>query len=104
MMAATKAENSHPAASIPELEFGARVWCKSVIETSHATASPSINKIAQFDFVRSNLEPLCPRGSLCLGAGCGLWATLKRILMFPHERALTAFGLGPTISTDSFSL
>ena len=97
MMAAAKTENSHPTASIPALGFGARVWCKSVIETPRATASPSINKITRFDFVRSNLERLCPRGSLWLGTVCGLWATLKTILMFPHEHALTAFGLGPTM-------
>jgi hypothetical protein len=28
---------------------------------------------------------------------CDPLATLKKILMFPHERALTAFGLGPTM-------
>jgi hypothetical protein len=50
-MAATRAENSHPIASIPALGFGVRAWCKSVIETSHATASPSINKIARFDSI-----------------------------------------------------
>jgi hypothetical protein len=66
-MAATRAENSHPIASIPALGFGVRAWCKSVIETSHVTASPSVNKIPRFDFVRSNLVRLCPRGSLWLG-------------------------------------
>jgi hypothetical protein len=50
MMAAATAENSHPTASIPALGFGLRVWCKSGIETSHAAASPSINKIARFFF------------------------------------------------------
>ena len=89
MMAAAKTENSHPTASIPALGFGARVWCKSVIETSRATASPSINKITRFDFVRSNLERLCPRGSLWLGAGCALWATLAKILWFSKRDALT---------------
>jgi hypothetical protein len=43
-MAATRAENNQPTASIPALGFGLRAWCKSVIETSHAPASPSINK------------------------------------------------------------
>jgi hypothetical protein len=50
MMTATMAENSHPTASIPALGFGVRAWRKSVIETSHAAASPSINKIARFFF------------------------------------------------------
>src|SRR5689334_3349174 len=49
-MAAAKAENSHPTASISGLGFGARAWCKSTIETSRATAQPE-NKIARFDFV-----------------------------------------------------
>jgi hypothetical protein len=49
-MTATRAENSQPTASIPALGFGVRAWCKSVIETSHATASPSINKIPRFFF------------------------------------------------------
>jgi len=39
MMAKATAKNSHPTASIPGLGFGVLAWCKSVIETSHATVT-----------------------------------------------------------------
>jgi hypothetical protein len=54
MMAATMAENSHHTASIPAFGFGVCAWCKSVIETSHAATSPSINKIARFFLIPYN--------------------------------------------------
>jgi hypothetical protein len=59
---AATAETSHPRASIPG------VWCKSVIETSHATASPLINKIARFGKARqiaANIAKLPSSASGC---------------------------------------
>jgi hypothetical protein len=52
MMAKATAENSHPTTSIPALESEVRVWCKSVIETSHSIAQPFNHKIARFDKAR----------------------------------------------------
>ena len=40
----------HRSVRYPTFGFGVRAWCKSVIETSHAAASLSINKIARFFF------------------------------------------------------
>src|SRR5262249_9134025 len=109
MIAVAKAKNSHPTASIPALGFGVRVWCKSVIETSHgrlpfnksnsrirfgSSFGCAVNKIINAAMRLGGLRPISPSRQTCYG--CALLRQCR------HTQFQIAFPRGPGFPVAAF--